>query len=98
MYIYQIIGRANSPEDAQQICELFAHSLSLIQSPGYARGFCAVSTEDKVSVLIQEEWYNLGGFEFWQKSEEYRRLRANMKPLLEGVWEPRTYQGQSSPR
>lgn len=95
MYIYQIIGRAHSPEDAKQICDLFQHSLTLIQSPGYARGFCAINPEDHVSVLIQEEWYNLAGFQFWQQSDEYRRLRENMEPLIEGVWEPRTYRGQS---
>jgi len=95
VYVYQLIGRAHSAEDAKHICDLFAHSLSLVQSPGYARGFCAINSEDKVSVLIQEEWYNLGGFQFWQQSEEYRRLRNTIEPLLEGVWEPQTYRGQS---
>ena len=95
MYIHQIIGRANSPKDAQEICSLFQHSLSRIQSPGYARGFCAVNQEDKTGVLIQEEWYSLSSFSFWQQSEEYRRLRENMEPLIEGVWESETYVGQS---
>ena len=97
MYIYQIAGRANSPEDAHRICDLFKHSLGRIQSPGYARGFCAINQADKTSVLIQEEWYNLNSFRFWQQSDEYRQLRENMQPLIEGIWEPETYVGQSSP-
>jgi len=95
VYIYQLIGRANSLEDARRICDLFEHSLNRIQSPGYARGFCAVNQEDKTSILIQEEWYNLNSFRFWQESEDYRRLRESMEPMIEGVWEPETYIGQS---
>jgi quinol monooxygenase YgiN len=95
VYIYQLVGRANSPEDAQRICDIFRHSLSRIQSPGYARGFCAVNQTDKTSVLVQEEWYNLNSFEFWKQSEGYRQLRQMMQPLIEGIWEPETYVGQA---
>lgn len=95
MYVYQIIGRAKTPDDAKNICSFFKHRLSVAQSAGYARGFCAINTEDKITVLIQEEWYNLAGFRFWQQSEDYRRLRQDMEPLLEGVWEPHAYLGQS---
>jgi hypothetical protein len=91
VYIYQIIGRANSAEDAQSLCGLFQHSLGRIQAPGYARGFCAVNQDDKTSVLIQEEWYNLSSFRSWQGSDEYHRLRASMQPLIEGVWGTETY-------
>ena len=46
-------------------------------------------------MLIQEEWYNLNSFEFWKQSEGYRQLRQNMEPLIEGIWEPETYVGQT---
>ncbi|HLH72830.1 MAG TPA: hypothetical protein VKX96_06075 [Chloroflexota bacterium] len=95
MYIFQIIGRAKTPDDAQRICGIFEHSLTLMQSAGYARGFCAINREDKLSILIQEEWYNLAGLRFWQQSEEYQRLRQEMEALIEGVWESHTYQGHS---
>jgi len=95
VYIYQIVGRASSLEDAQRICDLFKHDLSRIQSPGYARGFCAVNQEDKTNVLIQEEWYNPSSLRFWHESPDYRRLRENLELLIEGVWEPETYVGQS---
>lgn len=92
MYIYQIVGRAKSPEDAKQLCRLFGYSLSrLVHEPGYAQGFCAINPEDQVSVLIQEQWYNQAGLQAWQRSEAYQRLHRSMHPLLEGVWETKGY-------
>lgn len=91
MYIHQIIGRANSPEDARKICRLFDHSLSLVQEPGYARGFCAIAQGDPLLVLIQEEWYNVAGLRSWQGTEAYRKLQREMRPMMEGVWESVEY-------
>jgi len=91
MYIHQVIGKANSPEDARQICRLFDHSLRLVQEPGYARGFCAINQEDPLTVLIQEEWYNLAGLRYWQSTEAYHQLQREMRPLMEGIWESIEY-------
>lgn len=91
MYIHQIIGRAHSPEDAQQICRLFGHSLSRVQEPGYARGFCAINQQDRVTILMQEEWYNEAGIHSWRSSEAYRQLQQTLQPLMEGVWEISSY-------
>ena len=91
MYVHQLIGKANSPQDAQQICRLFGHSLSRIQEPGYARGFCAISQQDHVSILIQEEWYNEAGLRAWQETEGYRQLQQTIQPLMEGIWEVTYY-------
>lgn len=86
VYIHQLIGRASSPEDAEQICRLFGHSLSRIQEPGYARGFCAINQDDHLTLLIQEEWYNQAGLRSWQGSAAYRKLQQSMQPLMEGIW------------
>ena len=96
MYIYQIVGRAKTPEDAKQLCRLFGYSLSrLVHEPGYAQGFCAISPDDQVSILIQEQWYNLAGLQSWQNSEAYRQLRQEMHLLIEGVWETTEYTTRS---
>jgi len=95
VYIHQVIGKASSAADARQICRLFEHSLSRVQEPGYARGFCAVNQADPLAVLIQEEWYNLAGLHSWEASEAYRQLQQSMHPLMEGVWEAVEYKGNA---
>ncbi len=97
MYVHQIIGRANSREDALEICRLFDHSLSMVQEPGYARGFCAIEPSDPLSMLIQEEWYNLAGLRSWQSTEAYRKLQQQMRPLMEGIWESIEYRASGPP-
>lgn len=91
MFVHQLIGRAKSPGDAEQICRLFQHSLSLVQVPGYARGVCAINQTDHVTVLIQEEWYNQAGLKAWQTSGAYQQLVHSLETLLEGVWEVTEY-------
>lgn len=91
MYIYQLIGRANTREDAREICRIFEQSLARVQEPGYAGGFCAINPEDQLTVLIQEEWGNPAGIQAWQASDAYQLLRKNLKPLMEGIWETVSY-------
>lgn len=91
MYIFQLIGRANSVQDAREICRAFEQSLARVQEPGYAGGFCAISPTDQLSVLIQEQWGSPAGVRAWQASDAYRLYRQKLKPLMEGIWETIAY-------
>lgn len=95
MYVYQIIGRANTPEDAQGICRLLGHSLARTQEPGYIGGFCAITPQDRRTVLIQEQWSNPAGLHAWQATDAYQRLRSGIQPLMEGLWETIEYKTES---
>ncbi|HEX5416675.1 MAG TPA: antibiotic biosynthesis monooxygenase family protein [Chloroflexota bacterium] len=92
-YIYTFSARAKSPDEAQRVCEIFGHLLSLIHEPGYRRGACTVSADDPRQIFIVEQWGSGAALRAWLDSEGHRKAIEQAAEYLEaGHFENQLYQ------
>lgn len=92
MYFATYTSRAKSPEDAEQICRLFRHSLNLRQEPGFTQAYCTVDVDDPRAVFVVELWGNLPSLRAWVDSAAHRQLLQQITPLIEGPVETILYE------
>lgn len=82
LYLYRV--RATSPQTVRDVCQVFRHTLSLFQEPGWLGGSCVVNRSDPTDVLIYEIWGNLASLHAWLVSEARRHAHRDLAPFVVG--------------
>lgn len=91
LYLYRV--RAVSPEAAPRICQVFEHTLSLFQEPGWLSGSCMINRSDPSDVLIYEIRGNLQSLQAWLRPEARQQAHQAIALFVAGPAREETFQG-----
>ncbi len=89
LYLYRV--RAVSPQSVQRICEIFFHTLTLFQEPGWLGGACVVNLSDACDVMIYERWGNLASLRALLESDARRQAHRALEPFVAGPAKEETF-------
>ncbi len=89
LYLYRV--RAISPQSVPSICQVFQHTLTLFQEPGWLGGSCVVNLSDACDVVIYERWGNLASLQAWLQSDARRQAHQDLAPFVDGPAKEETF-------